>query len=66
MGKPGEMNSRYSPLNKIGGYEPTQGSEPSPYLEEEKTIVIPIVVASEIGRAQTRSILGWSGGCRTA
>ena len=37
MGKPGEMNSRYSPLNKIGGYELTQGSEPSQYLEENKS-----------------------------
>jgi len=34
-GETGEMNSRYSPLNKIGGYELTQGSEPSQYLEEK-------------------------------
>jgi len=32
MGNPARMNSRYSPLNKIGGYELTQGSEPSQYL----------------------------------
>ena len=51
MGKPGEMNSRYSPLNKIGGYEPTQGSEPSQYLEENKSTEIPRVAASEIGTA---------------
>ena len=31
----------------------TQGTETSKYLEEEKTIVIPQVVASERGRAQT-------------
>ena len=37
----------------------TEGSEPSQYLEEEKTIVIPSVAASERGTAQT-------GGLRTA
>jgi hypothetical protein len=31
--------------------EQTQGSEPSQYLKEEKTTVIPKVVASEIGKA---------------
>ena len=31
----------------------TQGTETSKYLEEEKTIVIPQVVASERGIAQT-------------
>jgi len=31
----------------------TQGTETSKYLQEEKTIVIPKVVASELGRAQT-------------
>jgi hypothetical protein len=54
------------PTEYIGGYERTQGSEPSQYLEEEKTIVIPIVVASELGRAQTRLTFGSSGGCRTS
>ena len=33
--------------------KPTQGTETSKYLEENKTIVIPQVVASEKGRAQT-------------
>lgn len=33
----------------IGQRELTEGSEPSQYLEEEKTIVIPSVVASESG-----------------
>ena len=42
----------------IAGYERTQGSEPSQYLEEKKTTVIPKVVASEIGRAQTVVIFG--------
>jgi hypothetical protein len=33
--------------------EPTLGTETSKYQEEKKTIVIPRVVASEKGRAQT-------------
>ncbi len=44
------------PAEFIGGYERTQGSEPSQYLEEKKEISIPKVVASEIGTAQTRCI----------
>ena len=39
------------PAEYIGGYEPTQGSEPSQYLEEKKSNEIPKVVASEIGTA---------------
>ena len=35
------------------GVRRTQGTETSQYLEEEKTIVIPKVVASERGKAQT-------------
>ena len=50
---PGKTRKR--PAEYIGGCEPTQGSEPSQYLEEEKTIVIPLVAASERGRAQTQS-----------
>ncbi len=34
----------------------TWGTETSKYPEEKKTIVIPRVVASEIGKAQTKSI----------
>ena len=45
------------PTESIGGTERTQGSEPSQYLEEKKTIVIPIVVASELGIAQTHCTL---------
>ena len=37
----------------------TQGTETSKYLEEEKTIVIPQVVASERGIAQTSMLLCW-------
>jgi hypothetical protein len=51
MGKPIPMNSGYGPLNTIGGYELTQGSEPSQYLEENKSTEIPKVAASEIGTA---------------
>ena len=38
----------------------TQGSEPSKYLQEKKSKEIPIVAASEVGRAQTmyRNIYG--------
>ena len=34
----------------------TQGTETSKYLQEEKTTVIPQVVASERGEAQTRGV----------
>ena len=64
MGKPIPMNSGYGPLNTIGGYELTQGSEPSQYLEENKSNEIPIVAASEIGTAQTGVFT--LRGCRTA
>ena len=37
----------------IGVARGTQGTETSKYLEEKKTKVIPRVVASEIGEAQT-------------
>ena len=37
----------------IGYEKTTQGIETSYYLEEKKTKVIPKVVASEIGAAQT-------------
>ena len=43
----------YLHLNKIGWLKQTQGSEPSQYLEEEKTTVIPLVAASERGTAYT-------------
>ena len=47
------------PAEYIGGYEPTQGSEPSQYLEENKSIEIPKVAASEIGTAQTQVLALW-------
>ena len=47
MGKPGGSDIP-SPER-----EPTQGTETSKYLEEEKSKEIPGVAASETGRAQT-------------
>ena len=49
---PGKTGKR--PAESIGGCEPTQGSEPSQYLEEEKATAIPSVAASERGTAQTQ------------
>ena len=63
MGKPTQVNTRVSPPEYIGRVKTTQGSEPSQYLEEEKTIVIPLVAASERGLAQTTVLARW--GCRT-
>ena len=40
----------------IGRVEGTWGSETSQYPQEEKTTVIPRVVASEIGRGQTEYV----------
>ena len=56
-------NPRQRPAEYIGGYELTQGSEPSQYLEENKTNVIPLVAASERGRAQTQlsTVSQWIG-----
>ena len=62
-GNPPDVNIGNGPLNPIGGYELTQGSEPSQYLEENKSTEIPRVAASEIGTAQTRVLA--HGGCRT-
>ena len=49
-------------LNTIGDAKITQGREPSQYLQEQKTIVIPLVAASERGIAQTIVLARW--GCR--
>ena len=43
--------------------EPTQGTETSKYLEEQKETSIPLVVANEKGIAQTTPFGEW--GCRT-
>ena len=49
------------PDEYIVGYEQTQGSEPSQYLKEKKTKVIPIVVASELGTSPNPYHFGGSG-----
>ena len=51
---------RERPAEYIGGCEPTQGSEPSQYLEENKATAIPLVAASESGTAQTQRSFGIS------
>ena len=53
MGKPSLANPGESIAEYIGGEKITQGSEPSQYLQEQKTKVIPLVAASERGTAQT-------------
>ncbi len=53
MGKPSLVNPEESSTESIGGAKTTWGSEPSQYPQEEKTIVIPLVAASERGTAQT-------------
>ena len=62
MGKPPLANPEGSSAEYIGGEKTTQGSEPSQYLQEQKTKVIPLVAASERGTAQTIVLARW--GCR--
>ena len=62
MGKPPLANPGGSIAEYIGDEKTTQGSEPSQYLQEEKTTVIPLVAASERGTAQTIVLARW--GCR--
>ena len=50
-GNPAGVNTGYRVGEYIAVSERTWGSEPSQYPEEEKTTVIPLVVASERGRA---------------
>ena len=49
MGKPSWSSVQLPASEHIGRAEGTWGSETSQYPQEEKTIVIPRVVASEIG-----------------
>ena len=62
MGKPPLANPEGSIAEYIGDEKATWGSEPSQYPQEEKTIVIPLVAASERGTAQTSVLAHW--GCR--
>ena len=56
MGQPAADNPAVSPTEYIGRWKTTQGSEPSQYLQEKKTIVIPKVVANEMGLVQTKIV----------
>jgi len=49
MGKPGSRHGLSPVLKLIGSVEGTRGSETSQYPQEEKTTVIPGVVAIETG-----------------
>ena len=49
MGKPAASYVAVPATECIGGVGGTRGSETSQYPQEEKTIVIPLVVASERG-----------------
>ena len=56
MNKDPSISEWGNPAVVTSGYtlcEATQGIETSQYLKEKKTIVIPKVVASEMGTAQT-------------
>ena len=53
MGKPDGRHGPSSAAEYIGRVKRTGGSETSQYPQEEKSIEIPLVVASERGRAQT-------------
>ena len=63
MGKPTVRNGTVSLPEFIGYGRQTRGTETSKYLKEEKEISIPLVAASERGRAQTKRLASW--GCRT-
>ena len=63
MGKPTVRNGTVSWREFIASWWQTQGTETSKYLKEEKEISIPLVAASEMGRAQTKRLASW--GCRT-
>jgi hypothetical protein len=54
-------NPQERPAEYIGGYEQTQGSEPSQYLEEKKETSIAKVVASEIAISPNRRYFGICG-----
>ena len=57
MGQPGHLKNGHLVLDE----KRTRGTETSKYPEEEKTIVIPQVVASERGTAQTGVVTAMPG-----
>ena len=65
MGKPSGGNAPLTESESNRASSPTQGSETSQYLEEKKTTVIPSVVASERGTAQTNALVRWGCGIPT-
>ena len=64
MGKPNRGNTLLPLAEYIGQLERTWGTETSKYPQEKKSNEMPLVAASERGRAQTNRCAGW--GCRTA
>ena len=56
MGKPNWSYVQLFLPEYIGQIKGTGGSETSQYPQEEKTTVIPLVVASESGRGQTSTV----------
>ena len=60
MGKPNRSELLLPMTEYIGHVERTRGSETSQYPEEEKSIEIPLVAASERGTGQTK-LLRWFG-----
>jgi hypothetical protein len=50
-GNPHGVKAMYQSTESIGGWRQTRGTETSKYPEEKKTIVIPLVAASECGTA---------------
>ena len=56
MGEPGWGNAQSPADESIVRQEGTRGSETSKYPEEKKENSIPLVVASEEGRGQTRGL----------
>ena len=51
MGEPTEENLQYPMLNQIGIGGNTRGTETSKYPKEKKSKEIPVVAASELGKA---------------
>ena len=63
MGEPTARNGVVRLREYIAHSRHTRRTETSKYPEEEKETSIPLVAASETGRAQTRKLASW--GCRT-
>ena len=61
MGKPGWLKTSHPLAEYIGLGKLTRRTETSQYPEEKKTIVIPLVGASERGLAQTDAVSAASG-----